>query len=76
MEDLLTPVLRHGRPVREQPALETIRQRVQRQLAMLHPGIKRFEHPHQYPAGLELGLHDLKTRLILAARNVSSLAIL
>jgi nicotinate phosphoribosyltransferase len=68
-EDLLTPVLRHGQPVREQPALEMIRQRVQRQLAMLHPGIKRFEYPHQYPAGLELGLHDLKTRLILAAKK-------
>jgi nicotinate phosphoribosyltransferase len=55
--------------VREQPSLESIRDRVQRQLAMLHPGIKRFEHPHQYPAGLELGLHDLKTRLILATKG-------
>jgi nicotinate phosphoribosyltransferase len=71
-EDLLTPVLRHGQPVREQPALEMIRQRVQRQLAMLHPGIKRFENPHQYPAGLELGLHNLKTRLILAAKKETS----
>jgi nicotinate phosphoribosyltransferase len=68
-EDLLTPVLRHGQPVREQPTLESIRERVQRQLSMLHPGIKRFENPHQYPAGLESGLHDLKTRLILAAKN-------
>jgi nicotinate phosphoribosyltransferase len=71
-EDLLTPVLRHGQPVREQPALEMIRQRVQRQLAMLHPGIKRFENPHQYPAGLELGLHELKTELILAAKKENS----
>jgi nicotinate phosphoribosyltransferase len=68
-EDLLTPVLRHGQPVREQPNLESIRERVQRQLSMLHPGIKRFENPHQYPAGLESGLHDLKTRLILAAKK-------
>jgi nicotinate phosphoribosyltransferase len=68
-EDLLTPVIRHGQPVREQPSLEVIRERVQRQLGKLHPGIKRFENPHQYPAGLELGLHELKTRLILAAKK-------
>jgi nicotinate phosphoribosyltransferase len=68
-EDLLTPVLRRGQPVREEPSLESLRERVQRQLALLHPGIKRFENPHQYPAGLELGLHDLKTRLILAAKT-------
>jgi nicotinate phosphoribosyltransferase len=49
--------------------LESIRARAQEQLAMLHPGIKRFAHPHQYPAGLELGLHELKTRLILQARR-------
>ena len=68
-EDLLTPVLRHGQPVREKPALGSVRERVQRQLALLHPGIKRFENPHQYPAGLEAGLHNLKTRLVLAAKK-------
>jgi nicotinate phosphoribosyltransferase len=36
---------------------------------MLHPGIKRFVNPHQYAAGLELGLHDLKTQLVLKARG-------
>jgi nicotinate phosphoribosyltransferase len=68
-EDLLTPVLRHGQPLRELPGLEAIRERARSQLAMLHPGIKRFDHPHQYPAGLELGLHELKTRLVLEARK-------
>jgi len=68
-EDLLTPVLRNGQPLRELPGLEAIRERAQRQLAMLHPGIKRIDHPHQYPAGLELSLHELKTRLVLEAKN-------
>ncbi len=68
-EDLLTPVLRHGQPLRELPGLEAIRERARSQLAMLHPGIKRFDHPHQYPAGLELGLHELKTRLALEAKK-------
>jgi nicotinate phosphoribosyltransferase len=67
-EDLLAPVLRRGEPVGEQPPLERIRTRVQDQLARLHPGIKRFTNPHQYPAGLELSLHERKTRMILQAR--------
>jgi nicotinate phosphoribosyltransferase len=68
-EDLLVPALRNGAMTNELPTLETIRQRVQAQLAMLHPGIKRFENPHEYPAGLELGLHELKTRMILRGKG-------
>jgi nicotinate phosphoribosyltransferase len=68
-EDLLTPVLRQGQPLRELPGLEAIRERAGRQLGMLHAGIKRFDHPHQYPAGLELGLHELKTRVVLEGKK-------
>jgi nicotinate phosphoribosyltransferase len=68
-EDLLVPMLRNGKPVYESPPLRDIRARVQSQLSMLHPGIKRFENPHQYPAGLELTLHELKTELILKAKG-------
>ena len=39
------------------------------QLAMFHAGVKRFANPHQYPVGLELGLHERKTKLILKARG-------
>jgi nicotinate phosphoribosyltransferase len=68
-EDLLVPVFRRGKLVYEAPPLRQSRERVQQQLALFHPGIKRFVNPHQYPAGLELGLHELKTRLILRARG-------
>jgi nicotinate phosphoribosyltransferase len=68
-EDLLAAVLRRGELVCELPALESIRSRAREQLAALHPGIRRFVNPHQYPAGLEIGLHELKTRLILQARR-------
>jgi nicotinate phosphoribosyltransferase len=68
-QDLLIPVLRNGKPVYDSPSLPTIRYRVQTQLSMLHPGIKRFENPHQYPAGLELTLHEIKTDLILRAKG-------
>lgn len=68
-EDLLVPVFRAGQLVYNPPALDSIRARAQQQLAKLHPGIKRFDNPHQYPAGLELSLHELKTQLILRAKN-------
>jgi nicotinate phosphoribosyltransferase len=71
-QDLLVPVLRSGKVVLARPGLEEIRRRVQDQLARLHPGIKRFLFPHQYPVGLERGLFDLRTRLVLEARGVAA----
>lgn len=68
-EDLLVPVFRGGKRVYPEPALVDIRQRALDQLAMFHTGVKRFVNPHQYPVGLELGLHELKTKLILQARG-------
>jgi nicotinate phosphoribosyltransferase len=68
--DLLEPVIRGGRVVGERPPLETARDRTAAQLARLHPGVKRFVHPHQYPVGLSAELQDLKTRLVLAARGL------
>jgi hypothetical protein len=68
-EDLLRPLMRGGRAVAEAPPLEEARARVKEQLDRLHPGIKRFVHPHQYPVGLSRELHDLKTRLILEQRG-------
>jgi nicotinate phosphoribosyltransferase len=68
-EDLLMPIFRRGDLVYKSPSLEEIRGRAQRQIGMLHSGIKRMVNPHQYPAGLELGLHELKTRLILQTRD-------
>ena len=67
-EDLLVPIMRNGRIVHDCPPLAESRRRTADQLAGLHPTIRRFVNPHPYPAGLELGLHDLRTRLILAAR--------
>ncbi|HUA67261.1 MAG TPA: nicotinate phosphoribosyltransferase [Candidatus Saccharimonadales bacterium] len=68
-EDLLVPVFKHGQLVYQSPPLTEIRQRTQSQLGMFHSGVKRFVNPHQYPVGLELGLHDLKTELVLRARG-------
>lgn len=68
-EDLLVPIFRNGKLVYEPLTLHEIRNRVQQQLAMFHPGIKRSVNPHEYPAGLELRLHELKTNLVLKARG-------
>ncbi len=68
-EDLLVPVLRGGESVYEVPPLADARARAAAEVARFHAGVRRFTNPHEYPVGLELGLHELKDRLILAARG-------
>ncbi|GEJ56879.1 nicotinate phosphoribosyltransferase [Anaeromyxobacter diazotrophicus] len=69
-EDLLAPIFRGGRLVYAPPALEEARRHAARELAALHAGVKRFVYPHQFPAGLERNLFDLRTRLVLEARGL------
>jgi nicotinate phosphoribosyltransferase len=68
-EDLLVPVFRGGELVYERPAIAAIRDRAEAQLRCFHESHKRFLNPHEYPAGLSPALHELRTRLILAARG-------
>jgi nicotinate phosphoribosyltransferase len=68
-EDLLVPVFRDGACIYELPSVEAARERAKTQMAMFHPGIKRFVNPHQYPVGLEQGLHEQKMALVLRARQ-------
>jgi nicotinate phosphoribosyltransferase len=68
-EDLLVPIFRAGRLVYEVPPITAIRTRAQTQLAGFHEGHKRVLNPHEYPVGLSPALHELRTRLILAARG-------
>lgn len=66
--DLLQPIYRNGGLVYQRPRLIDTRSRTHEQLGLLHAGIRRFDNPHTYPVGLELGLHERKTALLLAAR--------
>ena len=68
-EDLLIPIFRKGELVYQLPYIEEIKARVNEQLTHFHEGIKRFVNPHTYPVGLEKGLYDFKTALILKLRN-------
>jgi nicotinate phosphoribosyltransferase len=69
-EDLLVPIFRGGKKVYESPDLAAIRRRAAEQLASFPDGIKRFANPHEYFVGLERGLHERKTRLILEERGL------
>jgi nicotinate phosphoribosyltransferase len=69
-EDLLVPIFREGAQVYECPPLAEIRKRPLEQLGGFHGGVKRLLNPHEYPVGLEAGLHRLKTDLILQARGI------
>jgi nicotinate phosphoribosyltransferase len=68
-EDLLVPVVRGGKAVYTPPSIHASRARTQAQLAMLHPGLKRFVNPHVYPVGLDPALHGRRTQMILEARK-------
>ncbi len=63
-EDLLQPVYRAGKLVTELPSLSLIQQRAREQLTKLHATVKRLQHPHAYPAGVERTLHERKLELI------------
>ncbi|HYS10000.1 MAG TPA: nicotinate phosphoribosyltransferase [Myxococcales bacterium] len=69
VDDLLVPAARDGKVVYASPGLPEMRTRTQAQLARLHPGIKRFVNPHQYPVGLETRLHERRTRMMMEARG-------
>jgi nicotinate phosphoribosyltransferase len=49
--------------------LEKIRKRRADDIGRIHPTIKRFLNPHAYPVGLELGLHNLKSEMVLQRRG-------
>ncbi|MHB1341671.1 MAG: nicotinate phosphoribosyltransferase [Coriobacteriia bacterium] len=68
-EELLVPVLRGGELVYPVPDARAARERAAVQLAAFDPSVKRFLNPYGYPVGVERGLHELRTRLILQARG-------
>ncbi|HEY0779499.1 MAG TPA: nicotinate phosphoribosyltransferase [Gemmatirosa sp.] len=71
---LLEPVFARGARVRAAVPLIVARDRVRAQLAALPEGTTRLANPHRYPVGLERGLFERKTALVLAARGVDASA--
>ncbi|HEX8274809.1 MAG TPA: nicotinate phosphoribosyltransferase [Longimicrobiaceae bacterium] len=68
-EELLVPVFRGGRQVYTAPSPAEAQARLREQLARFHPGVRRFDNPHEYPAGIEEGLSERRNRMILALRE-------
>lgn len=68
-EDVLVPVLRGGKVVREPDSLVTAQVRARGQLTQLPTAMRRFLNPTPYFVGLAAELHDTKLRLIAAARE-------
>jgi len=67
--DLLTPVFREGERVCSLPSVHDARRTAQEQLACLREEVKRFAEASPYPVGLELNLHERKSRLMREARE-------
>lgn len=70
-EDLLVPIFEGGRLIYDVPNSHEARHRCLEQIGRLHPAIRRLLNPHEYPAGIEMRLHDLRTDLIRAAREAA-----
>ena len=66
---LLQPWWNTNGALRENEAINWARQRVLNGLPEFDSSIKRLVNPHEYPAGLELALHERKAALILSARE-------
>src|SRR5947199_9127154 len=67
--DLLVPIFRHGNLEYQRQPIYKIRSLAQTELGSFYKGVKRLLNPHIYPVGLELGLHETKSRLIQEART-------
>jgi len=74
VRDLLEPVFRGGRLVADVPDPTTARERTRAELARFHPGVRRFVNPHAYPVGLESGLSERRTSLIMDIRERTRVA--
>jgi len=73
-QDLLVPVLRNGQRLAEPESLAAIRDRAANQLAQLHPGVRRFLNPHEFPVGIDLGLYEMREQMIRQLRGPSPVA--
>ncbi|MGA2232241.1 MAG: nicotinate phosphoribosyltransferase, partial [Tepidisphaeraceae bacterium] len=68
-EELLVPVMRDGKVVGETPPLAAVRSRAKAQISGLYAGITRFTNPHTYPVGLEERLAEIRTEMLLKAKE-------
>lgn len=51
------------------PLFEQASSTIGQQLNWLDPTIRRFLNPHEYPLGLDIGLHEIREEMIFQART-------
>jgi nicotinate phosphoribosyltransferase len=73
-KDLLVPFFRSGQLVSEPESIASVRRRVAEELAQLNPATQRFLNPHEYPVGLDIGLHEMRTSMMHQARKDAGLS--
>lgn len=69
--ELLVPVFEAGVCVADKTPIERIRERAIAGVDELDPTIRRFVNPHGYPVGLERGVFDLRTALVMRSRGIA-----
>lgn len=68
-ELLLKPIFKSGEKIYERPDIHEIKRRTKANLEKFDKAHKRLVNPHIYPVGLEESLFNLKTELVLKAKN-------
>ena len=63
-KDLLVPIMRDGKTIYKTPPLSQIREKTLKELAEIHPAMRRFLYPQPYFVGLEKSLYETKLSLI------------
>ena len=69
-KDLLVKIFDNGKLVYQKPTVHESRKKTLFELETIHKSVKRFANAHAYPVGLEKGLFDMKTNLILKLRHL------
>lgn len=62
--DLLAPIIRRGAVVAPAETISDARARAKRELERLHPTVRRLLNPHEYPVGIDIGLHERREQMI------------
>src|SRR5437773_1498036 len=67
--DLLVPIFRYGELIYRVPGIEASRAYARKQLRRAPPAILRLNRPRAYKVGLERSLHELRSTLIVHAKE-------
>ncbi|MBQ6586710.1 MAG: nicotinate phosphoribosyltransferase [Coriobacteriales bacterium] len=73
---LLTPLVRGGKLVREREHVRVARERCLKNIAALDPSVARLLRPHNIPVGIESGLFARREDLLLEAKGFKSASFL